>query len=80
MTVEQVVTASLDAFQNKTVTVVPGVVNEEMAKDALKHQLRNLDKASKKNKIVHLFFCVLFIQSSGALRVASSMNTPQIGQ
>ncbi|HME53426.1 MAG TPA: SDR family NAD(P)-dependent oxidoreductase [Candidatus Lokiarchaeia archaeon] len=48
MSTERVVAASLDAFQKKFISVVPGEAYQELAKGALKHQIHDLDKASKK--------------------------------
>ncbi len=46
--VEQVVTASLAAFQRKTVTVVPGKRNEELVKGLLENQLREWERSMRK--------------------------------
>ncbi len=46
--VEQVVTDSLEAFQGKIVTVVPGNRNEELVKGVLENQLREWERNMRK--------------------------------
>jgi len=50
MTSMEVVKTSLDAFQSKAVTVVPGTQNEETAKNSIKKQINDWERASKKKR------------------------------